>query len=102
MKITDLLKKDTIILDLQADAKEAVLSEIIEQLDRAGRLNDKEAFKQDILAREAQSTTGVGEAIAIPQDRKSTRLNSSHVAISYAVFCLKKKKCRDEENCGWQ
>src|SRR5690625_5838685 len=30
-------------------------------------------------------------------DRKSTRLNSSHVAISYAVFCLKKKKSRAEE-----
>src|SRR6266508_5673697 len=29
---------------------------------------------------------------AFPGDRKSTRLNSSHVAISYAVFCLKKKK----------
>src|SRR5436309_8924691 len=29
---------------------------------------------------------------ALPQDRKSTRLNSSHVKISYAVFCLKKKK----------
>src|SRR5690242_21547655 len=29
---------------------------------------------------------------AIPQDRKSTRLNSSHMSISYAVFCLKKKK----------
>src|SRR5690625_7621094 len=29
------------------------------------------------------------------QDRKSTRLNSSHVAISYAVFCLKKKTCAD-------
>src|SRR5439155_24849199 len=28
----------------------------------------------------------------VPRDRKSTRLNSSHVAISYAVFCLKKKK----------
>src|SRR5215475_15720659 len=28
----------------------------------------------------------------LPQDRKSTRLNSSHVKISYAVFCLKKKK----------
>src|SRR5215208_7616907 len=28
----------------------------------------------------------------LPRDRKSTRLNSSHVAISYAVFCLKKKK----------
>src|SRR5690625_5400187 len=31
------------------------------------------------------------------QDRKSTRLNSSHVAISYAVFCLKKKKRKDDE-----
>src|SRR6266508_5877320 len=30
--------------------------------------------------------------LTLPQDRKSTRLNSSHVAISYAVFCLKKKK----------
>src|SRR5436309_8713784 len=29
----------------------------------------------------------------IPRDRKSTRLNSSHVKISYAVFCLKKKNC---------
>src|SRR6266496_6316081 len=33
-----------------------------------------------------------GGAIAAPEDRKSTRLNSSHVEISYAVFCLKKKK----------
>src|SRR5437870_9608261 len=31
-------------------------------------------------------------SIRSPSDRKSTRLNSSHVAISYAVFCLKKKK----------
>src|SRR5690625_4903874 len=34
---------------------------------------------------------GVGEVIIGAEDRKSTRLNSSHVAISYAVFCLKKK-----------
>src|SRR5215208_5919326 len=32
------------------------------------------------------------------EDRKSTRLNSSHVAISYAVFCLKKKKKKNTEN----
>src|SRR5690625_6775750 len=32
---------------------------------------------------------------AIGEDRKSTRLNSSHVAISYAVFCLKKKKKKE-------
>src|SRR5699024_11301239 len=33
-----------------------------------------------------------GSSIYLEQDRKSTRLNSSHVSISYAVFCLKKKK----------
>src|SRR5437660_9660454 len=33
-----------------------------------------------------------------PEDRKSTRLNSSHVAISYAVFCLKKKKKKKKKN----
>src|SRR5207253_11142238 len=37
-------------------------------------------------------------AIDINGDRKSTRLNSSHVAISYAVFCLKKKKMRKKDN----
>src|SRR5690554_156127 len=36
--------------------------------------------------------------LILPQDRKSTRLNSSHVRISYAVFCLKKKKKRQKEN----
>src|SRR5256885_5306527 len=34
--------------------------------------------------------------LKLEQDRKSTRLNSSHLVISYAVFCLKKKKCVDE------
>src|SRR5207249_12158123 len=33
-----------------------------------------------------------GRTTALPEDRKSTRLNSSHVSISYAVFCLKKKR----------
>src|SRR5688500_19271934 len=40
-----------------------------------------------------QATTSSGEcAISVAQDRKSTRLNSSHLVISYAVFCLKKRK----------
>src|SRR5437588_2028352 len=34
---------------------------------------------------------GLAESVEIPRDRKSTRLNSSHTVISYAVFCLKKK-----------
>src|SRR5690625_4546526 len=48
--------------------------------------------------REAEEAVKVNKSVAMTdsdllcQDRKSTRLNSSHVAISYAVFCLKKKK----------
>src|SRR5690349_23345277 len=37
---------------------------------------------------------GVRDMAAVGEDRKSTRLNSSHVEISYAVFCLKKKKTK--------
>src|SRR5690349_16008300 len=43
---------------------------------------------------EEMSAGGLSRLVAAqPEDRKSTRLNSSHVEISYAVFCLKKKKC---------
>src|SRR5439155_6033408 len=35
------------------------------------------------------------------RDRKSTRLNSSHVASSYAVFCLKKKNCQNDSPMDW-
>src|SRR5271166_6887402 len=45
------------------------------------------------LPRWSELRMGQGEDTDVaPRDRKSTRLNSSHVAISYAVFCLKKKK----------
>src|SRR5437667_470029 len=36
--------------------------------------------------------------VALGRDRKSTRLNSSHITISYAVFCLKKKKKKKKAN----
>src|SRR5690625_6718223 len=49
-----------------------------------------EQFHQIALAQDYISQGGVGYAKTV-LDRKSTRLNSSHVAISYAVFCLKKK-----------
>src|SRR5439155_16054800 len=41
---------------------------------------------------------GIRELTAQMRDRKSTRLNSSHVAISYAVFCLKKKKKKSQNS----
>src|SRR5688500_20117309 len=45
------------------------------------------------LAARAGAAAGLGVLFA-PLDRKSTRLNSSHLVISYAVFCLKKKKIK--------
>src|SRR5690349_25064606 len=44
-----------------------------------------------IVIDDADGDNGVGGSGTVGQDRKSTRLNSSHVEISYAVFCLKKK-----------
>ncbi|MDF9761053.1 PTS system fructose-specific IIC component [Peribacillus simplex] len=66
MKITDLLKLDTIIINLQSATKQAVIDELSGKLAEADRLNDVEAFKAAILKREQQSTTGIGEGIAIP------------------------------------
>lgn len=66
MRITELLKKETMILNLSSTSKEAVIDELVAKLDRAGRLADAKAYKEAILAREAQSTTGIGEGVAIP------------------------------------
>src|SRR5690349_22506412 len=44
----------------------------------------------------SRQISGMGPTCARRRDRKSTRLNSSHVEISYAVFCLKKKKKKKE------
>src|SRR2546430_7264711 len=51
--------------------------------------------------RTAELFHGAGHRGAVPRtDRKSTRLNSSHSQISYAVFCLKKKKKREKQQCN--
>src|SRR5690554_5659603 len=71
MKITELLTKDTVLLDLQSTEKPGVIEELIEKLYQAGKITDKEAFKKDILAREAQGSTGIGEGIAIPHAKSS-------------------------------
>jgi fructose PTS system EIIBC or EIIC component len=71
MKITDLLREETIILDVQSKSKPAILKELVAQLDQAGTLNNKDSFMADILAREEQSTTGIGDGIAIPHAKSA-------------------------------
>ena len=71
MKITDLLTKDTILLNMSAASKPEAIDELVGKLDAAGKLEDRDAFKQAINDREQQSTTGIGEGIAIPHAKTS-------------------------------
>lgn len=60
------IQKECISLELQSKNKADVIDELIGILDKAGKLNDREIFKKEILKREAQSSTGLEEGIAIP------------------------------------
>ena len=66
MKITELLTKNTIHLNIKGTQKLDVVEELVSVLDNAGKLADKAEYKKAIIAREEQSTTGIGEGIAIP------------------------------------
>ena len=79
MKITQLLTEETIILNLSATTKQQVLEELASQLERAGKLSDRSAFISAILERESQSTTGIGDGIAIPH-AKSAAVKSPAIA----------------------
>ncbi|HFU4501580.1 TPA: fructose-specific PTS transporter subunit EIIC [Streptococcus suis] len=71
MKIQDVLRKDVMLLDLQATSKEAVIDEMITSLVEKGYVTDFDAFKTGILNREAQTTTGLGDGIAMPHAKNA-------------------------------
>lgn len=66
MRIIDLLDKKSINLNLKSTDKTSVINELVDLVDTSGNLNNKNEYKQEILARESKSTTGIGEGIAIP------------------------------------
>ena len=71
MKIQDLLRKDVMLLDLQATEKTAVIEEMIKSLTDHGYVTDFETFKEGILAREALTSTGLGDGIAMPHSKNA-------------------------------
>ncbi|MFI3150732.1 fructose-specific PTS transporter subunit EIIC [Streptococcus suis] len=71
MKIQDVLKKDVMLLDLQATSKEAVIDEMIASLVEKGYVTDFDVFKTGIMNREAQTTTGLGDGIAMPHAKNA-------------------------------
>ena len=66
MRITELLKKESIELGVTLASKEAAIDKLTGLMEAGGRLKDRAGYKEGILAREAQGSTAVGEGIAIP------------------------------------
>ena len=69
MKITDLLDPRSISLDAAPTSKSETLDKAVELMAACGKLSDVEAFRKQVYAREEESTTGIGEGIAIPHGK---------------------------------
>lgn len=80
MKIVDLLQKDGINLKFNPTTKEQCINELVDLMDKTGNLNNKEEYKKAILDREALSTTGIGDGIAIPHGKTSAVKKASLAA----------------------
>ena len=90
MKINDLLLKDAMIMDLQATDKQGAIDEMVAKLYEVGRISDITVYKEGILAREAQTSTGLGDGIAMPH-AKNQAVNEA------TVLFAKSKKGVDYE-----
>ena len=66
MRITELLKKESIELGVKVSDKEEAIDRLVSLMDAGGRLKDTAGYKEGILAREALGSTAIGEGIAIP------------------------------------
>lgn len=66
MNINELLIKDAMIMDLKATDKKGAIDEMVQKMYDVGRISDIQTYKDGILAREAQTSTGLGDGIAMP------------------------------------
>ena len=82
MKIKDLLKKEGISLGLKPADKAEVIDIMVDLHDKVGNLNDKAAYKEAILAREAQGSTAVGMGIAVPHAKTDAAKQPGLTAIT--------------------
>ena len=71
MKIQDVLNKNVMLFDLQATDKEGVINEMVQSLVDNGVVTDFETFKTGIMNREAQTSTGLGDGIAMPHSKNA-------------------------------
>ncbi len=69
MKITDLLDKRSISLSGAPTSKSEALDQMVELMAKSGKIDDTEAYRKAVYAREEESTTGIGEGLAIPHGK---------------------------------
>ena len=69
MRITELLQDATIDLGVKVNSKEEAIDHLVDLMVKGGNITDREEYKQGILAREANGTTGIGGGIAIPHSK---------------------------------
>ena len=69
MRITDLLDARSILLNSSPKSKNEALDQIVDLMVKSEKINDKEAYRKQVYAREEESTTGIGEGIAIPHGK---------------------------------
>lgn len=69
MRITDLMDVRSIDLTASPKSKNEALDAIVELMTQSGKINDQEAYRRQVYAREEESTTGIGEGIAIPHGK---------------------------------
>ena len=74
MKINDLLQKNLMIMDLQATDKQSAIEEMVQRLYDEKIISNIEEFKAGILAREAQTSTGLGDGVAMPHAKNAAVL----------------------------
>ena len=80
MNVSEVLKKENIVTKLDVKTKEEALSALVDVLCASGNIKNRDEFLKDVLDREAVSTTGIGNGIAIPHG-KSTNVSETTVAV---------------------
>ena len=86
MRITDLLDRRSISLDSAPSDKKEALDQIIDLMVKSGKINDSEGYRKQVYAREEESTTGIGEGIAIPHGKGTVHAKISGYYSSKQFF----------------
>ena len=71
MRIRDLLSKESIQLNAAPASKNEIISQLVDLMDKSGKIANKEQYLKDVLAREDSGTTGLGDGIATPHAKSS-------------------------------